>query len=381
MSQTTDNRTQALNYCYHCPSLCRSSCPVAEADRRESSTPRAKMTALRLLLGHKLPWNAENALPAYNCSDCGQATEHCELDNPVAPTLNEFRALAFRKGHAPTSIYRFCEKFKKRNNPYGVHLGPRLKKRLSSERFKPHAVTYFPGCTEIYRSPETIQHTLELLTKLGLPDVAVFDKPMQCCGYPLLAAGDLKGFREHAEVMSHLLADYPLIVSGAPACLFTLKEYYPAHGFSLGTELVHITEFLEPQLAQTNVHIKNRVATSIAYHDPCYLSRYLGATAAPRRLLEMVCGEVLREFRRNREESYCCGGGGLLPITHSETAEQMVGNRLEEFRETGASILVSACPTCVHRFKKFGDKVNVRGLVEFLNRAIEIEGERSAETL
>lgn len=372
---------KALDYCYYCPSLCRSACPVAEADHDETSTPQAKMTTMRLLIDKKIPWTKEAALQAYKCSDCGQATEACELDNPVAPMLDQFRSLAFKRGLAPESVYHHCEKFKKRNNPYNVKLIDRLKKHLPEERFKPAAVTYFPGCTEIYHDFDAIHDTFELLDKLGVEKISVFDKPIQCCGYPLFAAGDIKGFREHAEVMMHFLEEYPLLISAAPACLFTLKEIYAAHGFSIPTHFLHISEFLEPYFEQKNIHIKRSVTTSVAYHDPCYLGRYLNVYESPRRLIQMVCGEVLKEFRRSRNESYCCGGGGLLSVSRPQTAEVMIKNRLAEFEETGARTLVTSCPTCVRRFRQYGGKIKVRGLVSFLNQAVEADGRRSGKKL
>ncbi len=364
---------KALDYCYFCPNLCRDACPVADAEQDEASTPLAKMSTFRLLLSKKIPWNKENALQAYKCSDCGQATEACELDNPVAPVLNQFKSLAFKKGVAPDAVYSYCKRFKKRNNPFGIKLLDRLKKNFPVAQFRPAAVTYFPGCTETYQDIAELRDTLELFSKLGIGEVSLFDKPMQCCGYPLLAAGDLKGFREHAEVMQHFVQEYPLIVSGDSTCLFTMRDIYAAHGFPLQTQFLHLSEFLEPHLRQKNVHIKKGIATSVAFHDPCYLGRNWGIYEEPRRLIEMVCGEVLHEFRRNRENTYCCGGGGLLPVTRPKTAETMAQNRLREFEETGANVLVSSCSTCVQQLRTHSQKPVVKGLASFLNRFIETD--------
>jgi Fe-S oxidoreductase len=366
---------EATETCFYCPNLCRYACPVADADQKETSTPRAKMATMKMLVEKKIPWTRENALNAYNCSSCGQATEACELDNPVAPVLERYRRSAYKKDMAPDSVYKYCKKFKARNNPYNVRLLDKMKKKFSKKWFEPAGATYFPGCTEIYKNFESVVNTLELFEKLGVEKVGIFDQAIQCCGYPLYAAGDQDGFKEHAEVMMHLLEDYPFLVTGAPVCHFTFRELYPAHGFPLHPDLMTITEFLEPYIEQTNIHTKKNTPAEIAYHDPCYAGRYLGEYEAPRSIIKNVTGFDPVEFSQNRESSYCCGGGGLLPVTHRQTAQQMTENRLDQFEETGAKVLVTSCPTCVHRFRKSDKKVQVKGLIEFLNQSIDVREE------
>ena len=126
---------QALDRCSFCPNLCQQSCPVADADRDQMSLPGNKMATMKLLSTRKLEWSKEAALQAYKCSQCGKCTETCELDNPVAYVLEQFRAKAFKKGYAPDSIYRYCKKFKERNNPYGVRFLQQLKKRFRLSAF------------------------------------------------------------------------------------------------------------------------------------------------------------------------------------------------------------------------------------------------------
>ena len=105
---------------------------------------------------------------------------------------------------------------------------------------------------------------------------------------------------------------------------------------------------------------------SIAYHDPSYLGRYRGIYEQPRDIIERVTGMKPLEFFRNRAASYCCGAGGLLPISSPETAAKITRERLDEFKRTGASTLVTACPSCVHRFKKIDPGVKVKGIIDLL---------------
>jgi Fe-S oxidoreductase len=351
----------AMTLCQQCPKLCRFSCPVADADQNEATTPWGKMTAMKLVEEKKLPMTAETMGLAYKCLNCRLSEEVCELDNPVSSVLDTYRVRAFHAGLAPEAVVSYCKKFGKENNPFGKDLFRELQKRFPERLKGKKRTAYFPGCTEIAREPATIGRTFELLEILKAKEVGLYAEPIQCCGYPLFAAGDWDNFVELAEVNSNALRDYGLILTGAPACLYTMETLYRSAGHPTSAKFMHIVEYLASHLSSL---VPRPSPLTVAYHDPCYLGRYRKTYEAPRRLIEKVSGRAPREFFRNREGSYCCGAGGLLPVSFPETAEKITENRIEEFKRTGAELLVSSCPTCVHRFKKFG--VRAKNLVEYL---------------
>jgi len=275
---------------------------------------------------------------------------------------------------APAAVFDYLERFQTHTNPFGRDLQFSLKRLYPQEWRRPAAKTaYFPGCVEIRYFPKTVGQTLELLRKND--SVSLYTEPIVCCGYPLYAAGDFRGFRELAEINSQSLKKYRRVVSGAPACLYTMETLYAEQGFKVPTRFFHIAERLDgghrgragsPPIKARNPAVAKAGSERIAYHDPCYLGRYRGTYDQPRQLIESVTGCKPIEFFRNRQQGYCCGAGGLLPISSPETARKITENRLAEFRRTGAQTLVTSCPTCVRQFKKVDPSVDVRGLVEFL---------------
>lgn len=357
--------SQATTLCSFCPKLCRYSCPVAEADQNEATTPWGKMSTMRLVEEKKLPMNRDTMALAYKCLNCGASEGACELDNPVAPTLDTWRVKAFRAGLAPDPVYAYCRKFQRENNPFGKNLARELTRRFPGPMRHRKPIIYFPGCTEIATSPETIERTLRLLEQVRGGSVGLYAEAIQCCGYPLFAAGDWDNFMELAEVNSNALREYSLVLSGSPACLYTMETLYRSAGFPTQTRFLHVSEYLASHAGNDNLPIKQRRTTErVAYHDPCYLGRYRGVYDAPRRLIEAATGRPPLEFFRNREQSACCGAGGILPVSSPGTANKVTESRVEEFRRLGASLLVSACPTCVRRFRKFG--VRAVDLISFL---------------
>lgn len=337
---------QATSLCSFCPKLCRYACPVADADQNEAVTPWGKMTAMKKVEDKELPMTPETMALAYKCTNC-RASEHaCELSNPVAPSLNAYRVRAFRADMAPAGVTASCKTFRKHNNPYDRDLLKALQKKFSPGKFASEGTVYFPGCTEIMEDPRTIEKTLDLL------NIPLYPEPIQCCGYPLFAAGDWQDFTDLAEVNSHALNNYDRIVTGAPMCLYTMETLYRSAGHRVRAKFEHVVERNPPIPPLKKGGPKG--GFSVAYHDPCYLGRYRKIYDEPRRLIEQVSGKPPVEFLLNRENSYCCGGGGLLPVSSPETADTITKNRIAQFRETGAELLVTSCPTCVQRFRKFG---------------------------
>lgn len=358
---------KSLKLCNTCPKLCRYSCPVAEADQDERTTPWGKMNTMKMVEEKILPMTLENMGMAYKCTNCRASQSACELDNPVSETLDAYRRRAFQEGLTPGGISEYCQKFGDHNNPYGKDLLRVLEKNFPQKIQEPvKRAAYFPGCTEIAKNPESVEKTFALLHDLKDDSLGLYREPIQCCGYPLYAAGDWDNFVELADVNSNALNQYSLIVSGAPACLYTMQTLYREAGYPVRTRFLHTAEYLEKRLLKSALHLPRRPSVPVTYHDPCYLGRYRNTYEAPRRLIEQVSGKPPLEFIRNREASACCGAGGLLPVSFPETAQKITGSRLEEFRKTGGKILVTGCPMCVHQFKKQDSEIVVKNLVEYL---------------
>jgi len=352
---------KATTLCSFCPKLCRYACPVADADQNEAVTPWGKMTAMKKVEDKELPMTPETMALAYKCTNCRASENACELSNPVAPSLNAYRMRAFKADMAPDNVTKFCKTFRRHNNPYDRDLLKILQKKFSHERFASEGTVYFPGCTEIVEDPESVEKATQLL---GIP---LYGEPIQCCGYPLFAAGDWQDFTDLAEVNSHALENYDRIVTGSPTCLYTLETLYKSAGHRIKAKVEHVSEYLNsgnppiPPLKKRG----SKGGFSVAYHDPCTLGRYRKVYDEPRRLIERVSGKPPIEFLQNRENGYCCGGGGLLPVSFPETADAITKNRIDQFRETGAELLVTSCPTCVQRFRKFG--IPTQSLVDYLS--------------
>jgi len=71
-----------------------------------------------------------------------------------------------------------------------------------------------------------------------------------------------------------------------------------------------------------------------------------GVYDPPRQILRAIKGLDFVEMYRIREYSYCCGGGGGVPLAYPDLARSAALDRLEEARDVGAECLVTACHHC-----------------------------------
>jgi len=343
----------SLSYCTYCPKLCRHTCPVSNAEAKETLTPRDKMATMRLLQRAEVPRTVEQSEPLYGCTGCGACTDFCLHKVEPGMALFRGRAEAERDGRAHPALHDFAARFAARST------GAAQKTRAvvpEAKRPTEAQIAFFPGCD----APELAPTMLELCARIGAEYVGVADGEHGCAGYPLFAAGRFDAFRIHAERMARQLAGYARVVVNCAACVWAMRTQYKEHGVPLAATIEHTSEFLEGYIERIPVAKKRAAAF---YQDPCYLGRWLGVYEAPRRLAARAVDEV-REFSRNRNQAECSGGGGLLPTTMPDTARAIAEHRLGEVREARVSTVVTACPTCKRQLAR--DDVQAIDLIELL---------------
>jgi Fe-S oxidoreductase len=346
----------SLSLCTFCPKLCRHTCPVSNAESRETLTPRDKMATMRALRRDEAPRSVEQTEPLYGCTGCGACTDFCL--HKVEPGLALFRGRheAERDGRGHPALHDLPARFVKRSQAAAKEtraLVPVVRRPTEAQ------IAFFPGCEK----PAIATTMLSLCERIGAEYVSVVEGEHGCAGYPLLAAGQHDAFRMHAERMARQLDGYARVVVHCPACAWAMRTQYKAFGAPLKPIIEHSAEFLEGFVERLPIQRKSAAAF---YHDPCYLGRWLGVYDAPRRLIRKAL-EGVREFSRARNEAECSGGGGLLPETMPGTAATIAEQRLTEVKQAGATSVITACPTCEKQLSR--DKIQAIDIVELLERA------------
>src|SRR5579862_328244 len=104
-------RRDPLEKCVFCPKLCRSACPVSNAEPRETITPWGKMSIAWMAAHGDVPVDPSHAAPAWACTGCFACRESCDHRNVVTDVLLDARAALVDAGEAPSGARRILASF------------------------------------------------------------------------------------------------------------------------------------------------------------------------------------------------------------------------------------------------------------------------------
>jgi len=113
----------------------------------------------------------------------------------------------------------------------------------------------------------------------------------------------------------------------------------------------------------------------VTLHDPCNLVRWGGVVEPQREVLRRVTTDFV-EMVPNREQNFCCGGGGGM-LSMSEYGDRRVASgevKAEQIRATGAKVVAAPCHNCADQLlelnKKYKLGVEVKAVVELVYEAL-----------
>jgi len=328
---------------------CRNECAVACPVYRHYGTNHPQQLAHLFLTGgagaahdHNLVWT---------CVTCRACTEACPFKVDFAGFVRELRI--GRVDYAPVhggiihayqrrqAASRTAAPGKSRNS----WIDTSLDVNRSGE------VVLFTGCLALFDAVSgdscgesfgaMARSAVRLLNALGVSPVILEDE--RCCGRDLYDIGERDAFRALARhnVEEIRKSKAATVLTICPECAFTLKDTYSKEFGSVPFEVRHITEFLAGNADR--LHFR-KGEERLAFHDPCYLCRYLGVSEAPRTILAELSSAKPVELERRGALAPCCGAGSW--VNHGPHTRTAVNERLTEAHRCGAEVLVTACPKC-----------------------------------
>src|ERR1700722_15583477 len=177
-------RRASLEKCVFCPKLCRSACPVSNAEPRETITPWGKMSMAWMAAHGDVPIDASHAAPAWACTGCFGCREACDHRNPVADVLLEARGALARRGVAPAGAQSGAAGFPKQDSSTrdGVReLGSHPRVRNDARE------ALLIGCGYVRAARSEARDAIDATVAVAGEPVALVEA---CCGLPLLLAGE-----------------------------------------------------------------------------------------------------------------------------------------------------------------------------------------------
>lgn len=214
-------------------------------------------------------------------------------------------------------------------------------------------VLLWRGCTYRKQLGEELKSVESVLGKLNTAFETVEEK---CCGYPLFLAGYPSQVQSLAKEVAETVRPFGIVVTACPACLRAFTQIYQKDlGIKL-PEVLHLTQFLGKQVdlgVLTGDRLKP-VNMKVMYHDPCELGRELGVYEEPRRLIGLIPGLSVYQQRFTRENSACCGGGGLLSAFFGSLSTMAASRMLTQEDKVPRDLdaVVTTCPQCIVNMRR-----------------------------
>ncbi len=149
-------------------------------------------------------------------------------------------------------------------------------------------------------------------------------------------------------------------------------------------QVVNFLQYTAGALRQGKLPLKKEhIEEKVTYHDPCNLARAGRITEEPREILRAICDDFV-EMTPNRQQNYCCGGGGgtvSIDEIRSFRTKLMGKRKADQIRATGAKLVVAPCANCKKQLREVcedhGLDVQVVGLHDLVLKVLDFSAVKS----
>ena len=344
------------------------------------------------------------------CTTCQACMEICPVAIEHVPKIVDMRRhLVMEESDFPQEVTSLFNNIERNFNPWEINNDTRaawasgLGVPLMSEN--PDAeVLYWVGCMGSFdQRNKQVATAVAKILKAAEVNFAILGPEEWCTGDPARRIGNEYLWQMMAQQNIETLNSYGFnttvdhsnghasasavagvaikprtIITACPHCFNTIKNEYPQLG---GTyEVVHHTVFIDRLLAEKKIALPSGFdRRKLTYHDPCYIGRYNDVYDEPRHVLTVLNSNGVTEMRRNRNKSFCCGGGGGRAWMEEKIGKRVNQARISEALDTGAEVLAAACPFCITMFDdgikgvEAEDKMQIEDIAEIVAQAIEVQ--------
>ena len=407
--------------CVHC-GLCLNHCPTYRLWQLEADSPRGRIHQMILVREGQLPLSRTFVEHIDKCLDCRSCETACPSGVEYGKLVEHARARIeqdYRRPWLTQATRDFVFKqllpfpkriavaarllnFYQRSGLQAIARASGVLRVLGlagQERFLPRIddefffgklgktfpaagprrarVAFFAGCIANVTFSKLNEATIRVLTANGCE--VVVPGGQLCCGALAAHAGVREAARDLARknIAAFGWEGLDAILTNAAGCGSTLKEY--EHLFS-ETEVEYkgavefqkrvrdVTEFL----AELGLTAKLKpVAKRVTYQDSCHLLHGQKVREAPRQLLRAI---PALEFVELPYSDICCGSAGVYNVTQTEASLELLEEKMDHAKKTGAAIIATANPGCLLQMRAgaemHGTGQEVLHVVEVLDRAM-----------
>jgi Fe-S oxidoreductase len=362
----------ACTECGRCTSVCPANTVGKELSPRDIILDLRGLSRLSGQNGNQPGFASPiiNAVPAtapeslWQCTTCGACMEACPVFIEQMPKIVDMRRyLVMEEADFPDTMQEAVTSLESRGHPFRGTQSSRVDwadglnvKTIAEARDSDVLLWVGCGGALIERNQKVVRATAQLLEKAGVK-FAILGREEKCTGDPARRIGNEFLFEMLAKENVETINGYGVkqIVTSCPHCFNTFRNEYPQFGGRY--EVYHHSEYLAKLVAEGRLQSVSQIDKTITFHDPCYLGRHNGVTEAPRQLVRISSSRTPVEMQMNREQGFCCGGGGGMSFVEEPKDKRVNQERARQALETGADIVAVGCPFCMTMME---DGINAR---------------------
>ncbi len=321
----------------------------------------------------------------WSCTTCGACEEECPVGIEYIDKMVDLRRGMVDEGLVPQSLQKPMSALEKRGNPWGkmekkraewtAGVGDGVTVKLVEKGDTAEALYFVDSITSYdARMQKIAQATARVLGKGGI-DFVVIGKDEKDSGHDVRRFGEEMLFQSLKEQNTEAIkaSGARRIVVNDPHTLNALRNDYADV-----PPVQHVSELIAQGVESGKLKLAPLADSSktYTYHDPCYLGRHNDTYDAPRQAIDSIPGLKRVEMTGNcRDRSFCCGGGGLMLFYEPEEEQRMGVVRVEQARQAGADVIVTACPYCLTNIEDAIKVAGLEGKMEVLDLVELVDGQ------
>ncbi|MGL6185288.1 MAG: (Fe-S)-binding protein [Clostridium chrysemydis] len=317
MRKVSDN----LKKCINC-NRCYKVCPMM---KEFSDSPKDLMNDI---LNSKI--NTKDV--SYSCMLCNSCTEVCIKDLDLKDMFLSLREDIYKEGK---DLKKYNLKSVKTHQK--ISFSKITKNKIKNKSTKK---VFIPGCSLSSYNNKIIKNTLDYLKK---EEGETLELLIRCCGKPSKDIGDIKSYKENLENLNKELKENNIeeVIVACANCYNTFKD-----GLK-GIKVSSLWNILWDKGLDSNLKDKYKDFKCVALHDPCPMKKEKKIQDDVRSILKFLGLNVI-EFKKNRENTVCCGAGGMVLVTNNKLFLKQSKKRANEAE---CDTIVSYCASCVNTLK------------------------------
>jgi Fe-S oxidoreductase len=322
----TEEKLELVKKCSTCHDQCMAYTQELKFLPRQAYVTSRKAQLLDFIERDLVDMDLDAAEVIYSALNSGLQKENCIFAEGIdeAEYIREARAAFVRQGIIPEPIKQLLMNAQK-GSVYGENMADLPRIEGNGE-----VALVFDGASRLLTpgAREAACTVFKRLEKNG----TIID--ISSCGYIERDLGFMEESEQALQEFLQLLQEQYIkkIISIDPAVVLTLRN-------QSGIESLHFSEFIN----SFELNISPLLSPSVVvYHDSSEMGRYLHITEAPRRFLKKISGVDYREFSFHHEQAKPTGG--KFGYLHLEESRVLAQERLEEAKQIGADIIITASP-------------------------------------